>query len=274
MRWDWLGRLDWRWLAGVLSVVAVGAGSSGTGVSAGDLGASLWVAAVIASAALLAVLLGMSRRGGTWSDMSVSPGFSGQCSSGLSSGAGIRATCGGVDDRGRVVGGVIAIILLIRRSRLSRMPARPAPAGVRDGPGHPRARRELPVHPGREGHRRPGRSAPFRPITAEVFPVPADTELVQTESFDVGGERQHVFVIAVPTEPSGRPGGADRGALPQTGLAAGSSADRPPQGVLRVPPGARPHHLERALPRGHHRPGQRRPAGLSDRPGTVNLYIR
>ena len=62
MRWDWLGRLDWRWLAGVLSVVAVGAGLAWyDGYRPGISSTSRWVAGIIASAALLAVLLAMSR---------------------------------------------------------------------------------------------------------------------------------------------------------------------------------------------------------------------
>jgi hypothetical protein len=285
MRLNWLGRLDWRWLAGVLSVVAVVAGLVWyAGYRPGVSSSSLWVGGIVASAALLAVLLNMSRS--LWNLL----GYAGLV--GLIGALFVRSQL----RRGAFappveewtiavgfVGGLIAIVLLVRRSRRSHDGGPPPPrvmlstaltvfvlgAACLCLPVVKVVGSESSDAESLRGFLHSG------PITAEVLPLPPDTELAKTDSFNVGGRQQHVFVIASTVV-------VERAALVDAIVAHYIEQDWPLEprliGRRKVFYGCRPvrgiitwneHCLEVIVDEGtDDRPG------FPAIPGTVNLYIQ
>jgi hypothetical protein len=203
VRWTWTGGLDWRLPAGVLSVLAVGAGFVWyAGYRPGISATSLWLGFIVGSAALVAVLLSLSR---SWWNV-----FGYVALVGLFGALFVRSQL----RRGAfappveewtiavgVLGGVIAVALLVRRSRQSHEIGPPGAsravattlAAVVLGASCvcvPAARFVGDSSP--EG----GGLLHSAPIMAEMLPAPPDMEIVQSGSFKVGGEDQHVFVIA------------------------------------------------------------------------------
>jgi hypothetical protein len=284
MRWDWRGRLDWRLLAGVLSVAAVAAGLIWyAGYRSGVPLISRWVAGIVASAALLAVLFTMSRS--RWN---------------LCGYVGLVAVYGALFVRSQLrrgafappleewtiavglVGGLIAAVLLIRRSRQSHDAGPPTARGVLASAlailalGASCLCLPLAKVVGDDSPESdlPGRMLHSVPITAELIPLPPDTEIALSESFSVGGEGQHVFVLASTV-------GAERASLLELVVAHYTNQDWPlarqQVGRRKVYFGCRPvrglitwkeHCLEVIIDEGtDNRPG------YPTLPGTVNLYI-
>jgi len=208
MRLNWLGPLDWRLLVGVLSAMGLVAGLVWYGgYRPGISTTSLFVAGIVAAAALVAVLLSMSRS--LWNLL----GYVGLV--GIFGALFVRSQL----RRGAfappveewtiavgLVGGLIAVAAMVRRSRNSH-DAVPRASAVFStvltvfvlGA----ACLCLPLAKFVGADSADGESGLLRsaPIRAEVLPLPADAELVPAESFKVGGEEQHVFVInsTVPT---------------------------------------------------------------------------
>jgi hypothetical protein len=203
--------LDWRWLAGTLSVLGVGAGFIWyAGYRPGISATSLWVGFIVGSAALLAVLLSMSRSWWNLVGYVALVGFFGALfvRSQLRRGAFAPPIEEWTIAAG-LVGGVIAVALLVRRSQRSH-------EGGPPGAGRAVATTLAAVVLGAAcvcvpAARFVGDTSPegggvlhSAPIMAEMLPAPPDTEIVQSETFKVGGEDQHVFVIGS-TVVAGRP---------------------------------------------------------------------
>jgi hypothetical protein len=285
MRLDWLGRLDWRWWAGVLSVLSVVAGLVWyAGFRPGIPLTSRWVAGIVASAALLAVLLAMSRS--RWNLF----GYVGLV--GVFAALFVRSQL----RRGAfappleewtiavgLLGGLVAVIALVRRSRRNPDGGAPSARAVSATALAvlvfvvtclciPAAKvvGDKPLDSDR-----PGGILQSAPITAELIPLPPDTEIARTESFDVGGHQQHVFVLASTI-------GTGRAALVELIVVHYTEQDWPLErqqlGRRKVYFGCRPvrglltwneHCLEVIIDEGtDDRPG------FPAIPGTVNLYIQ
>jgi hypothetical protein len=285
MRWNWLGRLDWRWLAGVLSVAALGAGLIWyAGYRPGISSTSLWAGGIVASAALLAVLLSMSR---SYRNLLGYVGLVGLFGALFVRSQLRRGAFAPPVEEWTVavglVGGLIAVFALVRRSR----PGHDAgPPTIRSGISTALAILTLgaaclciPVAKFIGDESSDGESARgllrSAPITAELRPPPPDTEIVRTDSFNVGGQQHHVFVIASTVV-------AERASLVDLIVAHYIEQDWPLEqrqiGRRKVFYGCRPvrglitwneHCLEVIIEEGSDdRPGH--PAI----PGTVNLYIQ
>jgi hypothetical protein len=203
MRWAWMERLDWRLPAGALSVVAVGAGFIWyAGYRPGISATSLWTGFIVGSAALLAVLLSMSRSRWNLLGYVALVGFFGALfvRSQLRRGAFAPPVEEWTVAVG-LIGGLIAVVLLVRQSRRSH---EGGPPGARRAVSTTLAALVLGaacvcVPAARfvgESSLEGGGVLRSAPIMAEMLPAPADTEMVQAESFNVGGEEQHAFVIS------------------------------------------------------------------------------
>src|SRR4051794_37086196 len=132
MRSDWRKRLDWRLVAGASSVVAIVAGLSWyAGYREAVPLTSRWVAGIVASAALVAILLTVSRS--LWNLV----GYVALVA--LFGAMFVRSQRGGgafappLEEwtiAVGLVGGLIAIVLLLRRSRSSHDAGPPTARGV------------------------------------------------------------------------------------------------------------------------------------------------
>jgi hypothetical protein len=192
-------------------VLAVGAGFVWyAGYRPGISATSLWLGFVVGSAALIAVLLSMSRSWWNLFGYVALVGFFGALfvRSQLRRGAFAPPVEEWTIAVG-VVGGLIAVALLVRRSRRSH-------EGGPPGASRAVATTLAVVVLGAScvcvpaarfiGDSSLGGGGVLRsaPIMAEMLPAPPDAEIVHSESFKVGGEDQHVFVIGS-TVIAGRP---------------------------------------------------------------------